>query len=79
MRQSKALPTSASELGTPLKSIYFSWILGWERAHDKFFGAIGISMAIGDHIGTRFSVLAGLDPAIHVDPRVKPGGDDIRG
>jgi hypothetical protein len=23
--------------------------------------------------------MAGLDPAIHVDPRVKPGGDDKPG
>jgi hypothetical protein len=26
-------------------------------------------------MGSSFHVLAGLDPAIHVDPRVKPGGD----
>jgi hypothetical protein len=26
-----------------------------------------------------FSVMAGLDPAIHVDPRDKPGDDELGG
>jgi hypothetical protein len=29
-----------------------------------------------DRLGLLYFVIAGLDPAIHVDPRVKPEGDE---